>query len=94
MKWLLLHTPKHWNDLNIRAAEPRKPKLVEVQMMPLKPKENVRKTGQETKRNDYWKSALYITAFIFTLIPCGLVVRVSGYRSRGPGFDSRRFQIF
>jgi hypothetical protein len=25
---------------------------------------------------------------------CGLVVRVSGYRSRGPEFDSRRFQIF
>jgi hypothetical protein len=25
---------------------------------------------------------------------CGLVVRVSGYRSRGPGFDSRSFQIF
>jgi hypothetical protein len=25
---------------------------------------------------------------------CGLVVRVSGYRSRGTGFDSRRFQIF
>jgi hypothetical protein len=25
---------------------------------------------------------------------CGLVVRVSGYKSRGPGFDSRRFQIF
>jgi hypothetical protein len=25
---------------------------------------------------------------------CGLVVRVTGYRSRGPGFDSRRFQIF
>jgi hypothetical protein len=25
---------------------------------------------------------------------CGLVVRVSGYRSSGPGFDSRRFQIF
>jgi hypothetical protein len=25
---------------------------------------------------------------------CGLVVRVSGYRFRGPGFDSRRFQIF
>jgi hypothetical protein len=25
---------------------------------------------------------------------CGLVVRVSDYRSRGPGFDSRRFQIF
>jgi hypothetical protein len=25
---------------------------------------------------------------------CGLVVRVTGYRSGGPGFDSRRFQIF
>jgi hypothetical protein len=25
---------------------------------------------------------------------CGLVVRVSGYRSRGPGFDSWLYQIF
>jgi hypothetical protein len=25
---------------------------------------------------------------------CGLLVRVSGYRSRGPGFDSRPYQIF
>jgi hypothetical protein len=25
---------------------------------------------------------------------CGLVVRVSGYRSRGPGLDSRPYQIF
>jgi hypothetical protein len=25
---------------------------------------------------------------------CGLVIRVSDYRSRGPGFDSRRYQIF
>jgi hypothetical protein len=25
---------------------------------------------------------------------CGLVVRVPAYRSRGPGFDSRRYQIF
>jgi hypothetical protein len=24
---------------------------------------------------------------------CGLVVRVPGYRSRGPGFDSLRYQI-
>jgi hypothetical protein len=29
-----------------------------------------------------------------TNLPCGLVVRVSGYRSMGPGFDFRRFQIF
>ena len=25
---------------------------------------------------------------------CGLVVRVSGHRYRGPGFDPRRYQIF
>jgi hypothetical protein len=25
---------------------------------------------------------------------CGLVVRVPGYRYRGPGFYSRRYQIF
>jgi len=25
---------------------------------------------------------------------CGLVVRVPGYRYRGPGFDPRRYQIF
>ena len=25
---------------------------------------------------------------------CGLVVRVSGYRYRGPGFDPRRYQTF
>ena len=35
---------------------------------------------------------IIIIIIIFSL--CGLVVRVSGYRYRGPGFDSRRYQIF
>jgi hypothetical protein len=33
-------------------------------------------------------------ASIFNDRLCGLVVRVPGYRYRGPGFDSRGYQIF
>ena len=36
----------------------------------------------------------YVPMFIVIDHLCGLVVRVSGYRYRGPGFDSRRYQIF
>jgi hypothetical protein len=32
--------------------------------------------------------------FKMVLIEIGVVVRVPGYRSRGPVFDSRRYQIF
>jgi hypothetical protein len=39
-------------------------------------------------------SSLCIPLVIYNDRLCGLVVRVSGYRSRGPQFDSRRFQIF
>ena len=39
---------------------------------------------------------LNILNMVYTLCDrlCGLVVRVSGYRYRGPGFDPRRYQIF
>jgi len=33
-------------------------------------------------------------AFTVSYCGSGLVVRVSGYRYRGPGFDPRRYQIF
>jgi len=40
----------------------------------------------------------YLVPALFTFyvqsVLCGLVVRVSGYRYRGPGFDPRRYQIF
>jgi len=38
-------------------------------------------------------SDVYIYIYIYDRA-CGLVVRVSGYRYRGLGFDSRRYQIF
>ena len=39
---------------------------------------------------------IYGYVYVYTYIDrlCGLVVRVSGYRYRGLGFDSRRYQIF
>jgi hypothetical protein len=40
------------------------------------------------------KSLIIIIRIIIISGLCGLVVRVPGYRSRGPGFDSRRYQIF
>jgi hypothetical protein len=40
----------------------------------------------------YFKALLLIRLYWDRL--CGLVVRVPGYRSRGPGFESRRHQIF
>jgi hypothetical protein len=40
----------------------------------------------------YWK---YLDVYIWIIDRlCVLVVRVPGYRSRGPGFDSRRYHIF
>jgi hypothetical protein len=40
------------------------------------------------------KMLIIIVLIINYMYYCGLVVRVSGYRSRCPGFDSRRYQIF
>jgi hypothetical protein len=34
------------------------------------------------------------TKFLFKDRLCGLVVRVSGYRSRGPGFDSEKYEVW
>ena len=42
-------------------------------------------------------SPIYLYIYIYIYIQyrlCGLVVRVSGYRYRGPGFDPRRYKIF
>jgi len=36
----------------------------------------------------------FVNLYMFRDRLCGLVVRVSGYRYRGPGFDPRSYQIF
>jgi hypothetical protein len=45
-----------------------------------------------------FKVSLVLLEFVILKVKmdrlCGLVIRVSGYRSRGPGFDSRPYQIF
>ena len=41
----------------------------------------------------YAKDILLLVVLVTDRL-CGLVVRVSGYRYRGPGFDPRRYQIF
>ena len=46
---------------------------------------------------EHWQGGYYNFYYVFCLQMdrlCGLVVRVSGYRYRGPGFDPRRYQIF
>ena len=42
----------------------------------------------------YMFGYIYVCIYIYIDRLCGLVVRVSGYRYRGPGFDPRRYQIF
>jgi hypothetical protein len=44
-----------------------------------------------------WHSTVFLIITCLMFLEdrlCGLVVRVPGYRSRGPGFDPRRYQIF
>jgi hypothetical protein len=37
---------------------------------------------------------MYIILLTINDCHCGLEIRVSGYRSRGPGFNSQHYQIF
>jgi len=41
-----------------------------------------------------WFLNIFVCGMFWCDRLCGLVVRVSGYRYRGPGFDPRRYQIF
>jgi hypothetical protein len=47
-------------------------------------------------RNDNYSLAAFCFQIVVTFIDrlCGLVVKVSGYRSRDPTFDFRCYQIF
>jgi hypothetical protein len=51
-------------------------------------------SGYISLNSDYRYVSKFVVSSVATDPLCGLVVRVSGYRPRGPGFDSQRFQIF
>jgi hypothetical protein len=48
----------------------------------------------DTEQGKDWHICYGVSRINCTTRLCGLVVRVPGYRSRGPWFDSRRYQIF
>jgi hypothetical protein len=50
------------------------------------------RNGKLKKSKIYYYIQYYIIFYEDRL--CGLLIKVSGYRSRGTGFDSRRYQIF
>ena len=47
-----------------------------------------------TQQTSFSDHIIYLLVSYYDDRLCGLVVRVSGYRYRGLGFDSRRYQIF
>jgi len=51
-------------------------------------------TGNRLKEITTFKYSYCLILGLRGISLCGLVVRVSGYRYRGPGFDPRRYQIF
>jgi hypothetical protein len=62
-------------------------------------KKVTRKIVKPKFRNISGPECMSVPEFIYLLFTindrlCGLVGRVSGYRFRGPGFDSRPYQIF
>jgi hypothetical protein len=50
--------------------------------------------GTAVVKYNYQVQQLLKFNFLFVLHLIGIVVRVPGYRSRGPGFDFRHYQIF
>jgi len=88
------HTVKNWHSTCRDAEEqvdrrgnqgcPKTAGNRRMERTDIRP-ENV---GEEKLRGLRTEIGLYMG------VVCGLVVRVSGYRYRGPGFDPRRYQIF
>ena len=64
------------------------------------PDDGQRNCPKEFHSKNKFEKLVHLVGFIIRKLKlifdhlCGLVVRVSGYRYRGLGFDSRRYQIF
>jgi hypothetical protein len=59
---------------------------------------NLSKSSDPKRLNNIYvanvsEQTAYVLTWKYSWTASGIVVRVPGYRSRGPGFDSRRYQI-
>jgi hypothetical protein len=86
-----------WSPSSVCANKYIRMKLSAIYKTVIKPVEiltgNVKnKLHQNYSRSTTWNFLKTFKTLRYRL--CGLVVRFSGYRSRGPGFDSRPYQIF
>jgi hypothetical protein len=98
-RWRHYGPLQHWyRTTKLHGEVTRKPqfrpwRLGKIQLLYIK--RSLRKTS--VRNNRTLVKGIYIYLWLIIIGNdrlCGLVVRVSGYRYRGPEFDSRRFQIF
>jgi hypothetical protein len=74
---------------------PMFPDLTPLDMLSVRTSEvrvSLRSLTSEQLEDGFIKKFNNITLYRYRI--CDLVVKVSGYRSRGPGLDSRRYKIF
>jgi hypothetical protein len=77
----------HWRKLNLPL-----PKLLREDAVSSLRTGRIRSSGPWCYIHNTRANLDLVYLYAYRL--CGLVVRVPGYRSRGPRFDSRRYQIF
>jgi hypothetical protein len=79
-----------WVDLRVGLDDLEKTKFLTLPGLELRP------LGRTARSLSLYRLR-YVIMYVYKITPdrlCGLVIRVPGYRSRDPGLDFRRYQIF